>query len=51
MLSQYNLHDYQVQRFKDKAFSDTERNKLLYQSLWRCAPPSMRPLRMRTSSC
>jgi len=35
LLSQYNLHDYQVQRFKDKAFSDAERNQLLYRSVWR----------------
>jgi len=35
MLSQYNLHDYQVQRFKDKAFSDTERNQLLLRSVMR----------------
>eukprot|EP00277_Geminigera_cryophila_P004919 CAMPEP_0179434102 /NCGR_PEP_ID=MMETSP0799-20121207/18417_1 /TAXON_ID=46947 /ORGANISM="Geminigera cryophila, Strain CCMP2564" /LENGTH=759 /DNA_ID=CAMNT_0021212547 /DNA_START=240 /DNA_END=2519 /DNA_ORIENTATION=- len=35
MLSQYNLHDYQVQRFKDKAFSETARNQLLLRSLMR----------------
>ena len=35
LLNQYNVHDYQVQRFKDKAFSQYERQKLLLRSLVR----------------